>query len=55
MTTPVRTLKSLLFPAQYLDVGEQLTRALNLDITDYYRYCEVSFPRQNIPWGKLPW
>lgn len=53
MTTPVRTLKGLLFPAQYLDVGEQLTRALNLDVADYYRYCEVSFPRQNIPWETI--
>jgi AraC-like DNA-binding protein len=53
MTTSDRILKNLIFPAQYLDVGEAITRALNLDITDYYRYCEVRFPRQNTPWETI--
>lgn len=46
-------LKNLLFPAQYLDVGEALTRALNFDVADYYRYCEVRFPRQHSAWETI--
>lgn len=44
-----RLLNSLAFPAQYLDVGESLARALNLDVADYYRYCGVPFPRATQP------
>ncbi len=53
MPSSDRTLKGLHFPAQYLEVGEVLTRSLNLDIADYYRYCDVSFPRQKAPWATI--
>lgn len=53
MPSPDRLLNSLSFPAQYLDVGESLARALNLDVTDYYRYCVVPYPRSTLPWQTL--
>lgn len=53
MPSPDRLLNSLSFPAQYLDVGESLARALNLDVTDYYRYCGVPYPRSTQPWQTL--
>lgn len=49
MPKPDRLLKNLSFPAQYLDVGESLARALSLDVAEYYRYSGVSYPRQTLP------
>ncbi|HEX5276748.1 MAG TPA: AraC family transcriptional regulator ligand-binding domain-containing protein [Fluviicoccus sp.] len=53
MTTPDRILDTLSFPAQYLDVGEALTRALGREVGDYYRYCGVPCPRAAQPGDTL--
>lgn len=49
MSNPDRLLKNLSFPAQYLDMGESLARALNWDVAEYYRYSGVCYPRQPLP------
>lgn len=53
MPTPDQILSHLFFPAQYLEAGEAMTRALGADVEGYYRYCGVapydpSLPGQTI-------
>ena len=44
MTAADRTLDTLRFPAQYLDVGEALTRVFGGDVAAYYRHCGAAYP-----------
>jgi AraC-like DNA-binding protein len=51
--TPDRILRTLVFPIQYLEIGEALARELGQDIDDLYRACGIDLPRPFMPWHTM--
>lgn len=53
MASSDRTLKSLTFPIQYLEIGESLARELNYDVEALYKHCGIDSPRPFMPWQTI--
>lgn len=53
MPTSDRTLKSLTFPIQYLEIAESLACELNLDLDAMYRSSGIDLPRPFMPWQSI--
>lgn len=53
MPTPDAILQQLIFPTQYLDVGEALTRACGGDVAAYYRHCGIAWLPGDMPGHSL--
>jgi AraC-like DNA-binding protein len=53
MASSDRTLKSLTFPIQYLEIGESLARERNYDVETLYKHCGVDSPRPFMPWQTI--
>jgi AraC-like DNA-binding protein len=53
MARSARTLKSLTFPIQYLEIGESLARQLHQNVEDLYRHCGIDLPRPFLPWQTI--
>lgn len=51
--TPDRILRTLVFPIQYLEIGEALARELGRDIDELYRSCRIDLPRPFMPWHTM--
>ncbi len=51
--TPDRILRTLVFPIQYLEIGEALARELGQDIDEIYRVCRIDLPRPFLPWHTM--
>lgn len=51
--TPDRILRTLVFPIQYLEIGEALARELGQDIDELYRACHIDLPRPFMPWHTM--
>ena len=53
MATPDRILRTLVFPIQYLEIGESLARELGQDIDALYQACGIDLPRPFMPWHTM--
>ena len=53
MATPDRILRTLVFPIQYLEIGESLARELGQDIDTLYQACGIDLPRPFMPWHTM--
>ncbi|MDI1260203.1 AraC family transcriptional regulator [Aquabacterium sp.] len=53
MPTSDRTLKSLTFPIQYLEIAESLARELGMDVELIYQHCGIDLPRPFMPWQSI--
>ena len=53
MPTSDRTLKSLTFPIQYLEIAESLARELGMDVAAIYQGCGIDLPRPFMPWQSI--
>lgn len=51
--TPDRILRTLVFPIQYLEIGDALARELRRDIDELYRVCQIDLPRPFMPWHTM--
>ena len=53
MATPDRILRTLVFPIQYLEIGESLARELGEDIDALYQSWGIDLPRPFMPWHTM--